>query len=79
MLERFRRIIDRMKAFGRRLQAAAVGAGLWGIYWLGLGAVRLFLMIFQRKLLHGPTTTTGSYWLPVRTSECELATFDHQS
>jgi hypothetical protein len=72
-----RRIIDRVKAIGRRVQAAAVVAGLWLLYWLGFGAVRAVVAVFRRDLLAEPSD--DALWQPLGPAESDPATFVNQS
>jgi hypothetical protein len=59
-----RRIWNRLKAVGRRVQAAAIVFGLWWLYWLGLGATRLLVRLVRPALLDDPAPP-GSFWQPI--------------
>ncbi|MFH1470013.1 MAG: hypothetical protein ABIO70_36850 [Pseudomonadota bacterium] len=73
-----RRIWRRLKAIGRRVQAAAVVAGLWWIYWLGLGATRLLVRLVRPALLADPAPE-GSFWQPVPADDDASSQLHHQS
>jgi len=74
-----RRIIDAVKARGRRVQAAAVVLGLWALYWLGLGPARLLASLFRRDLLSDHQDEDASSWRDIAPGDLELSSFEHQS
>lgn len=73
-----RRIWHRLKAIGRRVQAAAIVTGLWWIYWLGLGATRLLVHLVRPALLADPAPA-GSFWQPIPADTASAGQLHHQS
>jgi hypothetical protein len=73
-----RRIWNRLKAAGRRVQAAAVVVGLWWLYWFGLGATRLLVRLVRPALLTDPAPD-GSFWQPIPAGDAAYTQLDRQS
>ncbi len=71
MIAPLRRLVERARAAGRRVQAAAVQILLVVLYIAGFGTVRLWAWLFHRHLLSGPALDSPSFWRAV-----EPRTFD---
>lgn len=63
-MDTLRRLLERARAVGRRIQAAALTALLFLLYVFGLGAARLHASLFHRRLLRPAPPSPTSYWLP---------------
>ena len=51
----YTRIKERVKAFGRRVQAAVVHVSLFLLYFFGIGAAKIWAKMFHRHLLNAPS------------------------
>ncbi len=78
-MEKLAAIYRRIKALGRRVQAKAVIAGLWLLYWLGFPTVKLLMMLFRRDLLTAGDPDAPSFWLEVPPSDYDPTQLDHMS
>jgi len=74
-----RRLVDGVRAVGRRVQAAALQFLLVVLYAVGFGAVRLWLAAFQRRVLAGPAPDAPSFWRPSEARTFDPATSRRQS
>lgn len=54
-MELYTRIKERVKAFGRHVQAAVVHASLFFLYVFGIGAAKIWATMFHRHLLNAPS------------------------
>lgn len=77
-MDALRRLWQRLKARGRRVQAAAVVAGLWVMYWVGLGTTRLLATVFRPDLLSG-SPEAPSYWKEAQPADYDPARLPFQS
>ncbi len=78
-METLKAIYGRIKAIGRRVQARAVIVGLWLLYWLGLGPVRLVMALFRRDLLTSVDPDAPTFWLEVSPQDYDPSQLPHQS
>lgn len=78
-METLKAIYARIKAVGRRVQARAVIAGLWLLYWLGFGPVRLLMVLFRNDRLRDVPADAPSFWLEVPADDYDLDHLSHQS
>ncbi len=62
MFELFRRVKERVRALGRRVQHAVVRGSLYLLYFLGIGSAHAWLRLFRRRLL--PTFGETDLWRP---------------
>jgi hypothetical protein len=79
VMETLEAIYARIKAVGRRVQARAVIGGLWILYWLGFGAVRVLVGLFRRDLLQRVSPDAPSFWLEVPRGDYDLDQLSQQS
>ena len=73
------RLLDRVRAIGRRVQARALQVLLVVLYAAGFGAVRLWLALFQRRVLAGPDPHAATFWRPVEPRAFDPAASRRQS
>jgi hypothetical protein len=78
-METLKAIYARIKAIGRRVQARAVIVGLWSLYWLGFGPVKLLMTLFRRDLLDEGDPQAPSFWLEASPADYDPAQLEHQS
>jgi hypothetical protein len=78
-METLKAIYARIKAVGRRVQAKAVIAGLWLLYWLGFGPVRALMVLFRSARLHDVPADAPTFWLDVPAADYNLDQLTHQS
>jgi hypothetical protein len=75
----FRRVIDRLKTFGRWVQGRVVTAGLVFLYLFGIGVTKLWVSVFHRRLLAPLTPLENTYWLEANGHEFDVNSSDRQS
>jgi hypothetical protein len=78
-METLRAVYRRIAAVGRRVQARVVLMGLWLLYWLGFGPVRVLVAFFRPELLEDPAEDAPSFWLEVPPQDYDPSTLPHQS
>jgi len=78
-METLKAIYRRIKAVGRRVQARAIIAGLWLLYWLGFGPVKLLMALFRRDLLAAGDPDAPSFWLEVPPADYDPTQLGHMS
>ena len=76
---RLRSIIDKVKAFGRRVQTIVVLAGLAITYIVGFGATKLWILFFHRRLLITRVESDESFWLEATDHEFDDKMSERQS
>jgi hypothetical protein len=78
-MERLKAIFERIKAVGRRVQARAVIAGLWLLYRLGFGPVKLLMAVFRPELLEEGDPDAPSFWIEASPEDYDPAQLEFQS
>ncbi|MBN1334750.1 MAG: hypothetical protein JXB39_02185 [Deltaproteobacteria bacterium] len=79
MTSPLRRLRDRVRAVGRRVQAAALQVLLVLLYALGFGTAHLWARLFHRRLLAGPAPEAPSFWRKVEPRPFDPAASRRQS
>ena len=72
-------IVERVRAFGRRVQAAVVYLSLVGIYLLAMACARAWALLFHRDLLGLDGADEGPAWLPADSPVFDLEESTRQS
>lgn len=74
-----RRVINRLKAFGRRVQGRLVTAGLAVLYLFGFGVTKLWVSVFHRRRLTHRPRSEGTYWVEASGHAFDVNAGDRQS
>ena len=79
MASPFRRLVGRVRAAGRRVQAVALQGLLVLLYAVGFGAARAWGRLFHRRLLEGPAPDSPTFWRALDARPFDAASSRRQS
>ena len=72
-------VVDRVRAFGRRVQAAVVHVSLIGMYLVAMAFARAWARLFHRDLLGLGDGDRAPAWLPADSPTFDLEESSRQS